>query len=250
MRIAVAMLLAVIVAVGLRGGTFAVGGSDSYCYVHQAQGWSTGRLQEVEPLALDAPWPDAPRTFAPAGHVPSATVSGAAVPMCPAGLSIAMAPFMLIDNFLARRSSYVEAGFSRPTAIFLVVPFFGALLVWSVYVLGSRFARRVGLASALLVACSPAFLFQLVQPMSDVPAAALWILALACATGSGPHAPLMAGFATSAAILLRPNLLPLGIVLGLFILARPQRTTREPARSAMRFAAPSAPGCLAVAMIH
>jgi len=182
MRIAVAILLAAVVAAGLRWGTFAVGGSDSYCYVHQAQGWSTGRLQVIEPLALEAPWPDAPRTFAPAGHVPSPTVAGAAVPMCPAGLSIAMAPFTLLDNFLAR----------RPIALFLVVPLFGALLVWSVYVLGSRFARRVGLASALLVACSPAFLFQLVQPMSDVPAAALWVLALACATGSRPRAPAMA----------------------------------------------------------
>ena len=71
MRIAIAMLLAAVVAAGLHWGTFAVGGSDSYCYVHQAQGWSTGRLQVVEPLALDAPWPDAPLTFAPAGHVPS-----------------------------------------------------------------------------------------------------------------------------------------------------------------------------------
>jgi len=246
MRIAVALLLAAIVAVGLRWGTFAVGGSDSYCYVHQAQGWSTGRLQVIEPLALEAPWPDAPRTFAPAGHVPSPTVPGAAVPMCPVGLSIVMAPFMMIDRSL----SYLGVASPRPDTIFLVVPLFGALLVWSVYVLGSRFARRVGLASALLVACSPAFLFQLVQPMSDVPAAALWVLALACATGSSPHAPVMAGFATSAAILMRPNLLPLGIVLGLFILARPQRTTRERVRDAALFAAASAPGCLAVAMIQ
>lgn len=246
MRIAVATLLAAIVAAGLRWGTFAVGGSDSYCYVHQAQGWSTGRLQVIEPLALAAPWPDAPRTFAPAGHVPSPTAAGAAVPMCPAGLSIAMAPFVLID----RNLSGVGAGVSRPITLFLVVPLFGALLVWSVYVLGSRFARRVGLASALLVTCSPAFLFQLVQPMSDVPAAALWVLALACATSSRPHAPAMAGLATSGAILMRPNLLPLGIVLGLFILARPQRTTRERMRGAALFAAASAPGCLAVAMIQ
>ena len=114
MRIAVATLMAAIVAAGLRWGTFAVGGSDSYCYVHQAQGWATGRLQVIEPLALDAQWPDAPRTFAPAGHVPSPTVPGAAVPMCPAGLSIAMAPFMFID----RNLSYVGAGSGRPVTLF------------------------------------------------------------------------------------------------------------------------------------
>jgi len=264
MRIALAILLAAVVAAGLRWGTFAVGGSDSYCYVHQAQGWSTGRLQVIEPLALESPWPDAPRTFAPAGHVPSTTVAGAAVPMCPAGLSIVMAPFMMIDRGL----SYVGAGFSPPSAIFLVVPLFGALLVWSIYVLGSRFARRVGLASALLVACSPAFLFQLVQPMSDVPAAALWVLALACATGSRSSAPVTAGFATSAAILMRPNLLPLGFTIGMFLLVRGSAAgsattlsrvvpesdspaTRHPSLTpAAMFAAASAPGCLAVAIIQ
>src|SRR5882672_3585438 len=149
MRLAIAMLMAAVVAAGLHWGTFAVGGSDSYCYVHQAQGWATGRLQVVEPLAVEAPWPDAPLTFAPAGHVPSPTVRGAAVPICPAGLSIAMAPFMWVESRPTRHASL----------IFLVVPLFGALLIWSVYVVGSRFAPRVGLASALLVACSPAFLF-------------------------------------------------------------------------------------------
>ncbi|PYR71243.1 MAG: hypothetical protein DMF88_00395 [Acidobacteria bacterium] len=170
--------------------------------MHQAEGWATGRLQVVEPLALEAPWPDAPLTFAPAGHIPSPTVPGAHVPICPAGLSIILAPF-----------TYVGAAFTRPDAIFLVVPLFGALLVWATYRLSSRFSPDVGLASALLVACSPAFLFQLMQPMSDVPAAALWVFAAVCATSRSRRAPLMAGFATSAAILVRPNLLPLGVVL-------------------------------------
>src|SRR5882672_3612743 len=128
MRLAIAMLMAAVVAAGLHWGTFAVGGSDSYCYVHQAQGWATGRLQVVEPLAVEAPWPDAPLTFAPAGHVPSPTVRGAAVPICPAGLSMAMAPFMLVDSSLTSPTRH--AGL-----IFLVVPLFGALLIWSVYVL-------------------------------------------------------------------------------------------------------------------
>src|SRR5207253_1136119 len=132
---------------------------------------------------------DAPVTFAPAGHIPSPTVPGAHVPICPAGLSIILAPF-----------TYVGAAFTRPDAIFLVVPLFGALLVWATYRLGSRFSPDVGLASALLVACSPEFLFQLMQSMSDVPAAALWVFAAVCATSRSRRAPLMAGFATSAAI--------------------------------------------------
>src|ERR1700751_4843589 len=110
MKVAVALLAAVVFAAGLRWGTFAVGGSDSYCYVHQAEMWASGHLQAAEPLALDAPWPGAPLTFAPAGHVASPTLRGAAVPMCPPGLSIAMAPAL-----------YVGAAFRRPGLVFAVV---------------------------------------------------------------------------------------------------------------------------------
>jgi hypothetical protein len=69
-------------------------------------------------------------------------------------------------------------------AIFLVVPLMGALTVWSTFVLGRRLVSpAVGAASAWLVACSPIFLYQVVQPMSDVPAAALWTASLAVALG-------------------------------------------------------------------
>ena len=200
--------------------------------MHQADAWATGHLRAVEPLALEAPWPDAPRTLAPTGHIPSPTVRGAIAPICPAGLSLAMVPF-------------VWAGVP-----FVVVPLFGVLLIWSTYSLGSRFSRRAGLASALLVACSPAFLFQLMQPMSDVPAAALWVLAVACAASGTRRAPLTAGLATSAAILVRPNLLPMGIVIGLFILFRPERSWSERRRDGGTYAAASVPGCVAVAVIQ
>ena len=59
-RVAIALLAAGVFAAGIHWGTFAVGGSDSYCYVHQAEGWASGTLQVAEPLALEAPWPDAP----------------------------------------------------------------------------------------------------------------------------------------------------------------------------------------------
>jgi hypothetical protein len=194
-----------------------------------------GQPRVVEPLALEAPWPDAPLTFAPAGHIPSPTVRGATAPICPAGLSLAMVPF-------------VWAG--GGALVFAVVPLFGVLLVWSTYLLGARFSRRVGLAAAFLLACSPAFLFQLMQPMSDVPAAALWVLAAGAATNGKRRSPLAAGSAASAAIVVRPNLLPMGIVLGLFLLCRPERLWRERARDAAMFAAASAPGCLLVAIVQ
>src|SRR6188508_3747377 len=97
-RVAIALLLAAVVAVAVRFGSFVAGGSDSYCYVHQAERWASGRLLVPEPLALAAPWPDAALTFAPAGHRPSPTVPGAIVPICASGLSILMAPFLAVGG--------------------------------------------------------------------------------------------------------------------------------------------------------
>ena len=105
---ALALVIGVLMTAAVRWGSWVAGGSDSYCYVHQAERWADaigalmqGRvvgLQVPEPLASDAPWPDAARAFAPAGHVPSPTVPGAIVPICPSGLSI-------VHSFPTRRSS-------------------------------------------------------------------------------------------------------------------------------------------------
>jgi hypothetical protein len=231
----IALLLVVVITVGLRWGTFVAGGSDSYCYLYQAQRWAAGRLQVPEPLALEAPWPNAPLTFAPVGHLPSPTVPGALVPICPAGLSIAMAPFVVLGGV---------------RAAFLVVPLFGALLVGATFALASRVSPRIGTACAFVVAASPAFLYQLVQPMSDVPAAALWTLAVALVTGTRPRDAVLGGLAAAAAIVVRPNLVPLAAPLALFLLFRPERRWRERLRSSAGFAACAALGPLAVAWIH
>jgi hypothetical protein len=231
----VVLLLALVMIAGVRWGTFVAGGSDSYCYVHQAQRWASGRLQVPEPLALRAPWPNAPLTFAPAGHVPSATVPGAIVPICPAGLSMAMAPFVALGGV---------------RAAFLLVPLFGVLLVAATFLVASRVSRRLGLPCGVVVASSPIFLYQLVQPMSDVPAAALWMLAIALVTGTRRRDPALGGFAVSAAVLVRPNLVPLALPLAAFLLFRPERTWRERTRNAATFAACSALGAIGVAWIQ
>jgi hypothetical protein len=244
-RAAIALLMAMVVAVGLRWGTFAVGGSDSYCYVAQAQAWASGRLQTPEPLATAVPWPNGPTTFAPAGHIPSPTVPGAVAPICPSGLSAVMAPFVVADRAL---------GASPPRGdgrlVFAVVPLCGALLVWAVYLMGARYATGVGLAAAALMACSPIFLFQLVQPMSDVPATAMWALALAAATSAHGRGPVLAGLCTSLAVAIRPNLLPLGVVVGVFLLVRPGRATPTRWRDGVTYALASMPGCLFVAGVQ
>jgi hypothetical protein len=239
-KLGIAVLLAVVAWTGIRWGTFVAGGSDSYCYVHQAERWAAllqgeGGLQAVEPLALEAPWPEAEATFTPIGHQPSRTMPGAIVPICPSGLSILMAPFLVLGG---------------RDAIFLVVPLLGALLVGATYVLGSRFGTRVGVGSALLAAASPVFLYQLVQPMSDVPASAFWVLAVAAVSGTKPRAPVIGGLATAAAVLMRPNLVPMAIPIGLFLLLRPERTWRERVRAAATYAACAVPGAIVVALIQ
>jgi Dolichyl-phosphate-mannose-protein mannosyltransferase len=234
-RIGIALLVASVFAVGLRWASFVAGGSDSYCYLHQAQRWASGRLQVSEPLALEAPWPNAPLTFAPAGHVPSSTVPGAIVPICPSGLSMVMAMFV---------------AFGGIGAAALVVPLFGALLIWGTFLAGSRFGARVGVASAGLAACSPVFLYQLVQPMSDVPAAACWMLAVAAVTGTRRNGSALGGLAAAMAILIRPNLVPLAAPLGVFLLWRPERRWRQRLQSTTAFGLCIVAACLAVAAIQ
>lgn len=234
-RLAVALLVASVFAVALRWESFVAGGSDSYCYLHQAQRWASGRLQVPEPLALEAPWPNAPLTFAPTGHVPSATVPGAIVPVCPSGLSIVMALFVVVGGIGAAA---------------LVVPLFGALLIWATFLAGSRFGARVGVASAGLAACSPVFLYQVVQPMSDVPAAACWMLAVAAVTGTRRNGSALGGLAAALAILIRPNLVPLAAPIGMFLMWRPERRWRQRLQSAAMFSLCIVAACFAVAAIQ
>jgi hypothetical protein len=210
--------------------------------MHQAERWADaiahpfgGRLHVVEPLALEAPWPDAAASVTPIGHVPSPTTVGAIVPVCPAGLSMLMAPLVLAGG---------------PRAGFLIIPVFAVLLVLATYAAGARYGTPVGVAAAVVTAASPIFLYQSVQPMSDVPAAALWMTAVACALGGRRRDVVLAGVAASLAILVRPNLVPLGAGIGLFMLCRPERTPQQRLRNGGIFAAWLVPGCLGVGLVQ
>ena len=94
-RAAVAAALLVSLGLGATAWTWrtgAVGGSDSACYALMAKAYAAGRLQPESPLALVAPWPDPTRVAAPGGFLPSATRSGAAVPVCAPGYGLIAAP--------------------------------------------------------------------------------------------------------------------------------------------------------------
>lgn len=235
----VAALAAIaLAAFGVVRGTWAVGGSDSSCYALMAQAMASGRLQPTSALAVEAPWPDASRTLAPGGFIPSPVRPGAASPICAPGLSVLMAPMAAVFG---------------PDAIFWLIPLSGALLVVSAFVIARKLAGGLaGVTAAILTATSPIVLFQVVQPMNDVLAAALWIAALAVLIGtpfaSAPDAtvdrkswlrPVVSGILIGLAILVRPNLAPLALVLAMVpsILKRP-----HPVRSMAMMAVAALPG--------
>jgi hypothetical protein len=86
--------------------------------------------------------------------------------------------------------------------------------------------------------------------MSDVPAAAFWMLAVEALTGTRRHAAAVGGLAAGGAILVRPNLLPLALPLAMFLLWRPERAWRQRLQSAVVFSACVVVACLAVAAIQ
>jgi dolichyl-phosphate-mannose-protein mannosyltransferase len=244
LTVLVAILLALCPAIaGVARNSWTAGGADQYAYVSQADLWLQRDLTVQIPLAASAPWPEALLTFMPHGFRPA--VSGPAlVPVTAPGLPLLMAATKMIAGHCA---------------MFLVTPLTGALLVWSTFLIGRRIdSGALGLAAAWLVATSPAMLAMLVSPMSDVPAAAFWAIAIYFTLGQTPRSALFAGLAASAAILIRPNLAPLAVVLVLWRLWSEQRAEGrgQKASAAQRFRAVvpmiagTIPGCLFIAWIN
>src|SRR5262249_18924514 len=167
-----------------------------YGYVSSAGLWLKGRLTLDEPIARESPWPLAIETWAPLAYRPAPGRVDAIVPIYAQGLPLVMALFQAVGGFCAA---------------FVVVPLCGALAVWATYVLGARiFAPGIGLGAALLVPTSPAFLYQLMNPMTDVPVTAAWTIAAALAATEWP---LAAGLAAGGALFIRPNLAALAVAI-------------------------------------
>ena len=182
--------------------TRAAGGSDSSCYVLQADAFAHGRAS-LAPVLTEIPPGVSPAALAPIGFIASPAPTHEAVPICASGLALMMAPLLVAGRDL----------------VFLVVPVFAGLLVWWTFAFGRRIADAGTAASAaILLSCSPIFLYQAVQPMSDVPAAALFMGALVFAMRGGRGSALVAGLLAALAVLTRPNLAvvvaPLVLVLG------------------------------------
>ena len=142
------------------------------------------------PLAARAPWPDAADSFAPLGYR-ARTDGRAAVPITAPGFPLVMAAFQSVGGH---------------RAAFLVTPLAAALLVWLTFLIGRRVGSPgAGLAAAWLVATSPAFLFNAMWPMSDVPAALWAALMTWLLLRTGATTAAAAGLAGGMGLLTRPN---------------------------------------------
>jgi len=198
-----ALLAAGVVALGVVFGAKVAGGSDSYGYVSQAELWLSGHLEIAQTWVEQVPWPGSQETFSPLGYQPGHT-PGTITPTYSAGLPMIMA--------LAKRAA-------GQCAIFWVVPLSGAAMVLATFGIGKRLAGAgTGLAAAWLLATSPPFLFMLMAPMSDLPAAAAWTVSVWCAMGGTLGAAVAGGAAVAVAILIRPNLAPMAIFPALCLL--------------------------------
>ncbi|HEV3057665.1 MAG TPA: glycosyltransferase family 39 protein [Vicinamibacterales bacterium] len=192
---AAALLAAATLYTGVHWGSTVGGGADSYGYVSQAGLWLRGTLRIRQDIVRASPWPLAAETWAPLGYRPAPGDRDFIVPLYPPGLPLLMALVQAVGGFCAA---------------FLVVPVCGAATIWLTYRLAQGFfgIPAVSVASAALVAASPIFLYQLMNPMSDVPVTAAWALAVLLVVDGWT---LAAGFAAGAAVLIRPNLAPIAI---------------------------------------
>jgi hypothetical protein len=197
--LAVATVAIAVCAFGLSRGSRAAGGADPFGYVSQAYLWLAGDLVIEQPLSREFPWPHPEETLSPLGYRPGET-RHTIVPSYAPGVPLIMAAFHKIF------------GYCGP---YIVTPIFAALLTVATFTLakGLTHSDRIALTTTALIAGSPAFLFNLMFPMSDIVAASLWTAALALLTWSGLAAAAAAAALSGLAILVRPNLVPLAMVL-------------------------------------
>jgi hypothetical protein len=200
-------------ALAVRFGTFSAAGSDASGYLSQAAMLWSGRLSHLEPLASVATWPGGAGTLVPLGWRTGLEAS-AQVPTYPPGLPLLLAIPLGIDGT-------VFAG--------VVVACMAAVAVWGCARLAQRLSSPVaGVIAAVWLTTSPTFLMQSVQPMSDVPVTAAWLMSWVLLTERRPAA---AGLFAGLAVLIRPNLAPLAVVPALYLLLAGERRTPPTAQS-------------------
>lgn len=175
--------------------TNSASGADASGYLSEAAQWASGQLFYREPLATVVGAGD-PWVTSPLGWRPGPAVELQA-PTYPPGLPLLMA---------------LPHGIGGAAGASLIVTLGAALTVLATGLLASHLAGGIaGIVAAVAIVTSPVFLFQSVQPMSDVPVTAAWMLTWLLLARGSPRVTL-AGLACALAVLIRPNLAPLAAV--------------------------------------
>ena len=217
------------IAAGLGFGVLVAAGADPYGYVSQSLLWARGNpVQFQTSLAMQSPWPNAEWSFCPLGYKPS-FVRGIIVPTYSSGLPLQMAMFARLFGI---------------DGAFIVVPLLGGLAVWATYLLGLRVSQSkdCALLSAALTACSPVFLFQLMQPLSDVPVTAWWLASIVAALEGSYVGALGSGLCASLAVLTRPNLVFLALPVAAYAVSNDEPSRRSRISRLAFFALALVPG--------
>ncbi len=180
---------AVALAAAIIAATFATrsaAGADASGYLSEAELLSKGAVFHYVHMF---PYSEHTWLTTPLGWIPRG--SDVQTPSYPPGLPLLMAiPHQL-------------AGINGATAVVIAA---AAIAAWAT---GMIAGGAAGIIAALLLALSPSFLYQSIQPMSDVPVTAAWMVCFLFLRGDKP---LIAGIACAIAVLIRPNLAPLALV--------------------------------------
>src|SRR5262245_3505985 len=224
-------------AASVHFGSTVVGGADSYGYLSQAGLWQQRELLIRGDIIRQSPWPLAVETWAPLGYRPAAGRIDAVAPLYPPGLPLIMAGLQQVFGYCGA---------------FFIVPIAAAGCVALTFVLGLRIFNRPmpSLWAAALVASSPVFLFQAMNPMTDVPVTAAWTLVLVLVVFDWP---LAAGVAIAAALAIRPNLVLLAVAVGLWMALidwQAWRSARRAPSRTIRLVIGAAPAAIAIAWFN
>jgi hypothetical protein len=195
--------------------TRSAAGADASGYLSQARIVYQQRFFVLDELSLQLAgvafdWPREKHWITtPLGWVP-AEAPGMQAPTYPPGLPMLMAVPQEI------------AGINGAVAVIVLST---ALAIWAT---GMLVGGASGVIAALLLGCSPVFLYQSFQPMSDVPVTAAWMLCFLLLTRSTRS--FGAGVLCAIAVLIRPNLAPLALVP--FLIANKKITFAAPVLAA------------------
>jgi hypothetical protein len=197
-RAAAIIIAGLVVGLTIRYNTFSSWATDSGAYISAGRGWARAEVFAPTTLLYWAPWAAGGHTEVPLGHSLGPT-RGTFTGGYPLGYPVLLGAAIKMGG---------------PLAAHMVSPLLAGVLAWSAFVLGRRLASPwAGVVAAVLISATPVTLGHVIMPFSDVPAVAFWATSWVMTLRPGRGAAVAAGMSAAFAIMIRPNLVPLALVL-------------------------------------